>query len=130
MHGDDPDRPAASAGQAPAARGPAAPGEEIASAGALAGLVESLIEYLAARLRLEGYRAGALVEGMVKRLLALSVAVGVILIGLLIASLGIALAISEWIGWRPAGPLIVGAGYALIGGIIGYAATRRSKGSP
>lgn len=89
-------------------------------------VLDSLLDYLAARLRLEGYRLERQGRTLVGRLLVL-VALGVVaLMGLVFVSVGAAELISTSYGSRPAGPLIVG-GFYLVAGLIALGITSRAR---
>jgi hypothetical protein len=120
--------PAGAAGQSGVAggeTGEAGRAREGLAADAVA-LVESVFDYAAARLHLEGYRLESRGRALAARVMVIVVAIAVALFGLAFVSIGLATLISENLGSRPAGPLIVGGVY-MLAGIVAFAIAARRK---
>ena len=118
------------------AGGPPAPGETErpdsrgpADASGLAtdavALIDSLFDYVAARLHVEGHRLGDRGRALLVRIVVVASAMVAALFGLGLASVGVAMLISDRLESRPAGPVIVGAFYLLAGSLTAAVAARR-----
>jgi len=90
-------------------------------------MADAAVEYLAARLRLEGYKLEEAGAALLRRLWLLLAASAVALLGLVFFSLGVAVWISSRLRSQPAGLLAVGAIYVLIGILVATIAGRSRR---
>ena len=92
----------------------------------LLALLDSLFDYVSARLRLEGHRLEARGRALAARAIVIVIALAVALYGLSFLSHGAAILISERLGSRAAGPLIVGGTFVAAALVSLVMAMRRS----
>lgn len=89
-------------------------------------LLDSLVEYVVGRFRLEQYRLERRGRALAARVAMFGIAAALVGFGLVFAGWGTALAISDWLAWRPAGPLIIGT-LCLVAGLATVLVASRRK---